>query len=70
MKIVIEIDSVSELAQILSWRDSLRDRIKDLEATPVKFSLQSLARDVVSAPPAASLTPDQKEKIRALIEMG
>ena len=66
MKITVEIESVEELATLLAQRDTLRDRVKQLEATPLKFSLSDLARKVTGE--AHSLTLDQKEKIRTLIE--
>lgn len=72
MKIILEFETVEELAGLIALRDSerdqLRDRIHILEEEPLRFSLQALARRV--AEDMESLTPDQRRKCTELIERG
>ena len=68
MKITVEIESVDELERLIGWRDQLRDRVRELEQTPLRFSLHDLAHKVSAG--ISSLTPDQDKKIRDLIEQG
>lgn len=66
MIIRIEIESIVELERLLGWRDDLRDRIAQLEAQPLRFSLLSVANKVCEDMPG--LTPDQKRALHALIQ--
>lgn len=70
IKIQIEVDSVGELTSLISYRDDERDAFRDelhrLLATPLRFSLPELAGNVLKN--INSLTPDQSQKIRKLIE--
>lgn len=72
IKITIEFETVKQLAELLSLRDTerdgLRDRVATLENEPLRFSLQGLARQVTRD--MGSLTPDQARKCTELIERG
>ena len=69
MKITIEFDNVGQLKSMLNLRDIERDsmmnRIAQLEDEPLAFSLEHLAKDVTEK--MHSLTPDQAAKIRHII---
>jgi hypothetical protein len=68
MKIQIDIETLDEFMMILGVRDDLRDRINELEREPLKFSLRNLSWDV--AEQMGTLTPDQKKRLKAVIENG
>ena len=69
MKITLEFDDVGQLRSLLQLRDferdSLKNRVAQLEDEPLAFSLEKLAKEVTEG--MTSLTPEQASKIRELI---
>lgn len=68
MRITIEFDDAADLESLLEVRDELVQRIAALENEPLRFSLGNLARLVADDMP--SLTPVQRNELRARIEKG
>jgi hypothetical protein len=62
-----------DLVALIAERAALRDRIRELEATPLQFSLRKLANDVSDRNYGVlkhGYTPDQRSEIFNAIESG
>lgn len=60
---------MADFRLLVDERDALKQRISELEQTPLEFSLKKLARDVCSQFPHG-YTQDQKRELSEAIERG
>ncbi len=71
IKLTVECDTLEEIIGLVGLRDTardcLRDRVNQLQQTPLAYSLADVARFVGDDQRKFGLTPDQSQKIVAAI---